>query len=97
MSRYLIYLVVIGACWGVGSATSLQAAANSKAETEKGTTVEDIGRGLKSAARNIEQEIPKIGPAIGAMINRMSGKDPAPKPGGKASGDSGGGKTKENR
>lgn len=96
MNRYLLYVAVVGVCWGVESAPALHAATNSKPATEKGTSVEDIGRGLKSAARNIEQEIPKIGPAIGAMINRMSGKDSHAKPGGTA-GQSGPEKTKEKR
>lgn len=40
----------------------------------KGMTVEDLARGLKSAAKNIENEIPKIGPAIGDTFKKATGK-----------------------
>ena len=40
----------------------------------KGLTVEDLTRGLKQAAHNIEQEIPKIGPAVGKTLKTMTGK-----------------------
>ncbi len=46
----------------------------SKQGNGKGLTVEDLGRGLKSAARNIEQEIPKIGPAIGNTFKNLTNK-----------------------
>jgi hypothetical protein len=36
-------------------------------------TVHDLARGLRSAARNIENEIPKIGPAIGNTFKSISG------------------------
>ena len=38
----------------------------------KGLTVDDIGRGLKSAAKNVEQEIPKIGSAIGSAVKKIT-------------------------
>ena len=41
----------------------------------KGLTLEDIGKGLKSAAQNIENEIPKIGPAIGETFKKVTGKE----------------------
>lgn len=41
----------------------------------KGTTLEDLGRGLKSAAQNIEKEIPKIGSAIGNAVKKITGKE----------------------
>ena len=44
-------------------------------EAKKGMTLEDIGRGLKSAAQNVEKEIPKIGPAIGETVKKITGKD----------------------
>ena len=42
-------------------------------ERNKGLTVEDLARGVRSAARNIEKEIPKIGPAIGKTITSITG------------------------
>jgi hypothetical protein len=39
-----------------------------------GLTVDDLGRGLKSAAKNVEQEIPKIGSAIGSAIKKITEK-----------------------
>jgi hypothetical protein len=44
-----------------------------KAGSNQGLTLEEIGRGLKSAARNIEEEIPKIGPAIGKTFKQVTG------------------------
>lgn len=46
-----------------------------KKEEKKGITVDDLGRGLKSAEQNIEKEIPKIGPAIGETVKKLTGKD----------------------
>ncbi len=49
---------------------------NQNTEGSKGTTVEDLGRGLKSAAQNIEKEIPKIGSAIGNAMKKITEKEP---------------------
>ena len=38
----------------------------------KGLTVDDLGRGLKSAAKNVENEIPKIGSAIGSAVKKIT-------------------------
>lgn len=46
-----------------------------KTEGGKGTTVEDVARGLKSAAQNVEKEIPKIGSAIGQTLKKITEKD----------------------
>jgi hypothetical protein len=46
-----------------------------KSQGSKGITVDDLGRGLKSAAKNIEKEIPKIGPAIAETVKKITGKD----------------------
>ncbi len=58
-------------------APSVQAAPESsggnKAEPNPGLTLDDIGKGLKSAAKNIEEEIPKIGPAIGKTFKQVTG------------------------
>jgi len=42
-------------------------------ERNKGLTVEDLARGVRSAAQNIEKEIPKIGPAIGKTVKSITG------------------------
>jgi len=55
---------------GTGSAS----AESQKAEGNKGITVEDLGRGLKSAAQNVEKEIPKIGSAIGETFKKITDK-----------------------
>lgn len=46
-----------------------------KVGPDQGLTLENIGRGIKSAARNIEEEIPKIGPAIGDTFKKVTGSD----------------------
>ena len=46
----------------------------------KGTTVDDLGRGLKSAAQNVEREIPKIGSAIGNAVKKLTEKGPDKQP-----------------
>lgn len=60
--------------------TGLALAENQKAEGSKGITVEDLGRGLKSAAQNVEKEIPKIGSAIGETVKKITGKSSDKKP-----------------
>ncbi len=55
-------------------AESVCAAPTSQQEdSHKGITVDDLSRGLRSAAQNIEKEIPKIGPAIGKTIKSVAG------------------------
>lgn len=67
--------------WIDGQALTANAASESsdsgKAGSNQGVTLDEIGRGLKSAAKNIEEEIPKIGPAIGKTFKQVtgSGKD----------------------
>lgn len=48
-------------------------AESQQTERNKGLTVEDLARGVRSAAQNIEKEIPKIGPAIGKTITSITG------------------------
>jgi hypothetical protein len=50
------------------------AAESRTAEESKGLTVDDLGRGLKSAAKNVENEIPKIGSAIGNAVKKITEK-----------------------
>jgi hypothetical protein len=49
----------------------LAAAASQQTEHDKGVTVNDLTRGVRSAAHNIEKEIPKIGPAIGKTLKSI--------------------------
>ena len=65
-------LLVLSSCLVTG--TELASAENQKSEGSKGTTVEDFGRGLKSAAQNVEKEIPKIGSAIGETFKKITDK-----------------------
>ena len=62
------------------SGTGCASAENQKVEGNNGITMDDFGRGLKSAAQNVEKEIPKIGSAIGRtfknIINKISDKKP---------------------
>jgi hypothetical protein len=53
-----------------GGATA-DSAENEKPDPNKGHMLEDIGRGLQSAARNTEDEIPKTGSAIGNMFTHI--------------------------
>jgi hypothetical protein len=63
--------------WIDGQALTANAASESsgsgKAGSNQGVTLDEIGRGLKSAAKNIEEEIPKIGPAIGKTFKQVTG------------------------
>ncbi len=52
-------------------AAESQQARPQQTETSKGLTVEDLARGVRSAAQSIEKEIPKIGPAIGKTVRAM--------------------------
>ena len=70
-------LIIIAALLVVGltqAAASSTAADNRKTGDSKGLTVDDIGRGLKSAANNVEKEIPKIGSAIGNAVKKITEK-----------------------
>jgi hypothetical protein len=57
------------------AAASPTAAENRNTEGSKGLTVDGLGRGLKSAAHNIEKEIPKIGSAIGNAAKKITEKE----------------------
>lgn len=46
-----------------------------KVGPNRGLTLDEVARGLKSAAQNIENEIPKIGPAIGETFKKVTGKE----------------------
>ena len=70
-------MVIIAALLALGftqaaAADSSISAGSGKTEDSKGVTVDDLGRGLKSAAKNIEQEIPKMGSAIGSAFKKIT-------------------------
>jgi hypothetical protein len=81
MARCLMHRTVsfIAAILVVGFAQVAVAASSTSAdkrntEESKGLTVDDLGRGLKSAAKNVENEIPKIGSAIGNAVKKITEK-----------------------
>mgnify|MGYP003460532021 CR=1 FL=1 len=53
--------------------SGLVSAESPQTERSKGLTVEDLARGVRSAAQNIEKEIPKIGSAIGKTVTSITG------------------------
>ena len=69
-------LLVVGLTQAAAAADASTSADNRKTEQSKGITVDDLGRGLKSAAQNIEKEIPKMGSAIGNVIKKIKEKGP---------------------
>ena len=69
--------LVLGLTQAAASADDASTSAdNRKTEDSKGVTVDDLGRGLKSAAQNVEKEIPKIGSAIGNAFKKITEKGP---------------------
>lgn len=76
--RVIAYLLALSA--GLLMGTQVASAETQKTEGSKGVTVEDLGRGLKSAAQNVEKEIPKIGPAIGEAFKKSPNKEPDKQP-----------------
>lgn len=74
----ILSLLIGGANYVAGAAEtsggSQPSADKHKMDNGKGLTVEDLARGLKSAAQSIEKEIPKIGPAIGDTFKNLTGK-----------------------
>ena len=69
-------LLVVGLTQAAAAADASTSADNRKTEKSKGITVDDLGRGLKSAAQNIEKEIPKMGSAIGNAVKKITEKGP---------------------
>jgi hypothetical protein len=74
----IVGLLLLGLSQTPESASN--SADNQKTQESKGTTVEDLGRGLKSAAQNVEKEIPKIGLAIGETFKKITEKNSGNKP-----------------
>ena len=69
-------LLVVGLTQAAAAADSSTSTDNRKTEDSKGVTVDDLGRGLKSASQNIEKEIPKMGSAIGNAVKKITEKGP---------------------
>ena len=69
-------LLVLGLTQAAAAADSSTYSENRNTEERKGVTVDDLGRGLKSAVRNIEKEIPKMGSAIGHAVKKITEKGP---------------------
>jgi hypothetical protein len=60
-----VALLVVGLTQaGAAAANASTPAYNRKTEDSKGNTINDLRRGLKSAAQNVEKEISKMGSAI---------------------------------
>ena len=68
-------VILIGALV-FGLAQAAVAADSSNSGGNKGITIDDYARGLKSAANNIEKEIPKMGSAIGSGLKKITQKSP---------------------
>ena len=71
-------MVIIIAALSLFGLTQAAAAASSTSADNRNTggstgiTVDDLGRGLKSAAKNVEKEIPKMGAAIGNAVKKIT-------------------------
>ena len=75
----IITLAVLGLTQPAAAASSTSAD-NRNTGGSNGITVDDLGRGLKSAAQNIDKEIPKMGSAIGHAFKKISEKGPEKPP-----------------
>ena len=76
MNRMIIIIGVL--VFGLAQAAAAADSSNTGGKTgeSKGITVDDLGRGLKSAANNVEKEIPKMGSAIGKGFKKITEKSP---------------------
>ena len=77
-TRAIAGLAVLGWCLLAGAGPV--SAESQKTQGNGGITVDDLGRGLKSASQNVEKEIPKIGPAIGEAFKKVTGKESEKQP-----------------
>jgi hypothetical protein len=75
MKRLLLAIVSCLLAFPPQTLLSAEATDKHKADSNQGITFEDIGRGLKSAAKNIGDEIPKIGPAIADTFKKVTGSE----------------------
>ncbi|HVG01978.1 MAG TPA: hypothetical protein VM842_03765 [Nitrospira sp.] len=69
----LIVLLGTGVIWA--SSALSETTDTGKTGSNQGLTIEKIGQGIKSAAKNIEEEIPKIGPAISDTFKKATSND----------------------
>ena len=74
MHRMVMIIVTLFVVGFIEAITTVPSSSADKQNTEgsKGITVDDIGRGVKSAAQNIEKEIPKMGSAIGNAFKKIT-------------------------
>lgn len=70
----IVTLLLFGLSQTAESASN--AADNQQTEGSQGVTVDDMVRGLKSAAQNVEKEIPKLGSAIGNAVKKITEREP---------------------
>jgi hypothetical protein len=76
MMRVLLLLpILMVTVWTSISFAASEVTDAGKAGPNQGLTLENIGRGIKSAAKNIEEEIPKIGPAVGDTFKKLTASD----------------------
>jgi hypothetical protein len=77
MHRPFIIIVALFVVGGFSQVAAVDSSTSSDRKTAdgKGLTVDDLGRGLKSAANNIEKEIPKLGSAIGRAVKKITEKE----------------------
>ncbi|MCW5798587.1 MAG: Exported protein [Nitrospira sp.] len=75
MRAAILFLFLLLASYPLASSVEAasESSGNNKPGGNQGLTIGEIGRGLKSAAKNIEEEIPKIGPAIGKTFKQVTG------------------------
>jgi hypothetical protein len=71
----LLSLILVFSALAPTSEAASDSSEKGKVGSNQGLTFEEIGRGLKSAAKNIGDEIPKIGPAIGETFKKVTGGD----------------------
>ena len=75
MRRAAVIMLMLVFWLSQAAGAASDSADTQKSQENKGITVDDLGRALKSAGQNIEKEIPKIGPAIGETFKKITGKD----------------------
>ena len=74
MHRMVIIIVALLLLGFIQTVTTAPSSSADRRNTEgsRGITVDDLGRGVKSAAQNIEKEIPKMGSAIGSAFKKIT-------------------------
>ena len=74
MHRMVMIITALFVIGFIEAITTVPSSSADRQNTEgsKGVTVDDLGRGIKSAAQNIENEIPKIGSAIGSAFKKIT-------------------------